>query len=57
MNDAVALITALAALKVKRGQYVGTSEGTEIHQPGKPVLLLTWDAARRFAQEIEEARA
>lgn len=55
-NAATDLLTALAALKIKRARFVGVREGTEIHQPGKPVLLLTHESARRFVQEIEEAR-
>ena len=46
---------AIQTLRVKRARFVGTREGVEIHQPGKPVLLLTYESARRFAQEIEEA--
>lgn len=56
MNPAVDLANALAALKIKRGQFIGTREGTVIRQPGRPDLLLTWEAVQRFAQEIEEAR-
>lgn len=57
-SDFVDLANALAALKFKRGaRFVGTNAGTEIHQPGKPVLLLTPEAARRYAQERAEAEA
>lgn len=57
MNDALALVSALQALKLKPGiRIVGTREGTELHQRGKPMLLLTNESVRLFAQEIEEAR-
>lgn len=57
-TDFVDLANALAALKFKRGaNFVGTREGTVIRQPGKPDLLLTPDAARRFADERAEAEA
>lgn len=49
-------INALQALKLKRHELIGVPEGVEIHQPGKPVLLLTYEAAKDFAAEIEEAR-
>jgi hypothetical protein len=55
LSDALACATAINALRLKGGRLVGTREGVEIHQRGKPVLLLTTDNARRFAQEIEEA--
>lgn len=47
---------ALAALKLTRGtRIVGRRDGTEITQPGKPRLLLTWEAAREFCNEMDEA--
>lgn len=55
MNPAVDLVNALGALKLKRARFVSVSEGTEIHQLGKPMLLLTWEAVQRFANECEEA--
>ena len=55
VSDALACATAINALRLKHGRLVGTREGVEIHQRGKPVLLLTTENARRFAQEIEEA--
>jgi hypothetical protein len=57
LEDAMAVATALNALKIKRGRFVGTHKGVEIHQPGKPVLLLTHEAAHDFANEIAEAEA
>lgn len=57
ISDALAVASAVAALKLKGARLVGTSEGVEIHQPGKPILLLTPWAARRFAQERAEAEA
>lgn len=55
LDDAMAVATALNALKIKRGRLVSTRQGVEIHQQGKPVLLLTHEAARAFANEIAEA--
>lgn len=52
----MAVATALNALKVK-GRLVAVPGGIEIHQRGKPVLLLTYEAARTFANEIAEAEA
>jgi hypothetical protein len=57
ISTALAVATAVNALRLKHGRLVGTREGVEIHQRGKPVLLLTNEAARQFAQEIEEAEA
>jgi hypothetical protein len=55
MNPVTDLANALAALKLKRPRFVSVREGTEIHTPGKPVLLLTWPAVQQFAQDREEA--
>jgi hypothetical protein len=58
MNLAAEFLTALSALKIKRGQYFSDGEGgVRIVQQGKPDLILTFEAARRFAHEVEEARA
>lgn len=56
MEDAMAVATAINALKVK-GRFVPVPDGIEIHRPGKPVLLLTYEAARAFANERAEAEA
>lgn len=50
------LSTALGALKLKRSGVVfnETRDGIEIHERGRPMLLLTFEAARRFANEIDE---
>jgi hypothetical protein len=56
IDQAMAVFTALAALKVKRGQYRSTAAGIEIQQPGKPVLLLTYSAALDFAHAAQEAQ-
>lgn len=48
---------AIDALRLKRHRLVSTPDGVEIHQPGKPVLLLTHQAARDYAHQIEEARS
>ena len=56
MNPSVDLLNAIKALNFKRQpRFKNTREGVEIHQPGKPVLLLTWAAVQKHAQEIEEA--
>ncbi len=50
------MLNAVAALKLKSAhRLVNTSDGLEIHQPGKPVLLLTYAAAADFAQQMAEA--
>lgn len=51
----VAMARAIMALKLKRGSMVGNSYGTLIRQPGKPDLLLTWEAAVDFANQMDEA--
>lgn len=55
MKTVAAVATAIGALKLKRHQLVSTREGVEIRQQGKPVLLLTHQAALDFAREREEA--
>lgn len=50
------MLNAISALRLKRHQLVATSEGVEVHQPGKPVLLLTHAAAADYAGQVEEAR-
>ena len=59
MSDPIETIAAVAsaigALKLKRAQVVSTRDGVEIHQQGRPVLLLTHQAALDFARECQEA--
>ena len=56
INDAMATVMALQALKLKPGARIrGTREGHELHQRGKPVLLLTNEAIRDFARAMQEA--
>lgn len=58
VRDAAAIVAAVGTLKLRRGDYwEATSEGVLIVQRGRPDLILTFEAARRFAQEVEEARA
>lgn len=58
MNPAADLMNAVSALKLKGARrFVSVREGTEIHQLGKPVLLLTWEAVQRFANDCEEERS
>lgn len=58
MNPSVDLLNAIKALNFKRQpRFVNVREGVEIHQPGKPVLLLTWPAVQAFANEREEAES
>lgn len=45
------VINAVQALRLKRHTLRGVSNGVEIHQIGKPVLLLTYAAAEDFAKE------
>jgi len=54
-DSALALIVATGALKLKGARYIQTPEGIEIKQRGRPDLLLTYEAAIRFVEEIEEA--
>lgn len=48
---------AINALRLRRHTLRPNSEGVEIHQLGKPILTLTYENARRFAQEMEEERS
>lgn len=57
LDAAMAVANAVSALKLKRARLVSTREGVEIHQQGKPVLLLTHDAAIQFAKDVAEAEA
>lgn len=57
LDQALAVATAINALKLKGARIVGCAEGAEIHQRGKPVLLLTYEAARAYANEVAEAEA
>lgn len=51
------MLNAISALRLKSHRLTSTPDGVEIQQPGKPTLLLTHEAARQFAHEIEEARS
>ena len=51
----VDMFNAIAALRLKRHQLRSTPEGVEILQPGRPRLLLTYQAAKDFVDEVEEA--
>jgi hypothetical protein len=51
------VLNAVSALRLKRHTLRSTSDGVVIQQAGKPDLLLTYDAARRWAAEVEEAQA
>lgn len=54
---AVDMANALEALRLKKGgRLTYVRDGVEIHQPGKPVLLLTHQAAAAFNNQIEEAK-
>lgn len=55
IDMAADMFTAIAALRLKAHRLVSTSEGVEIHQPGRPVLLLTHGAASDFAHHQQEA--
>ena len=57
MNPVTDLANAIAALKLKGARFASVRDGTEIHQRGRPVLLLTWPAVQQFAHEREEAEA
>jgi hypothetical protein len=49
--------TAYGAIRKRLGSHTtrSSAEGLEIHRPGWPVLLLTYGAAKDFAQQVEEA--
>lgn len=49
------MMTALGALRLKSHRLVSTGEGVEIHQTGKPTLLLTHAAAADYAHAVAEA--
>lgn len=55
LDQALSMAAAINALRLKGARIVGTDEGAEIQQRGKPVLLLTYAAAKAFADEIAEA--
>lgn len=56
IDMATDMFTAIAALRLKSHRLVSTSQGVEIHQPGRPVLLLTHAAAHEYAAQVEEAQ-
>jgi hypothetical protein len=47
--------TAINSLRLKRHTLRPNGEGVVIQQLGKPDLLLTYESARRWANEVEEA--
>ncbi len=49
------IANAINALRLKGARLVGVPGGVEIHLRGKPVLLLTYENARQWANEVEEA--
>lgn len=57
LQQAAAMSVALGAVKIKGATLESTSEGMELHRRGWPVLLVTHEAARNFANEIAEAEA
>lgn len=56
IDMAVEMVNAIADLRLKSHTLRSTSEGVEIRQPGRPVLLLTYQAACDYASETDEAR-
>lgn len=48
---------AINALRLKRHRLVPNGESVVIQQVGKPDLLLTYDAAREYRQQMQEAEA
>lgn len=46
VHDAMAVATAINALRLKTHRLRAVPGGVEVHQRGKPVLLLTHEAAR-----------
>jgi len=57
VEAAADVANAINALRLKRHRLVPTSTGVEIHQPGRPILTLTYEHARRFAHDLAEAEA
>lgn len=48
------IANAVNALRLKGSRLAAVPGGVEIHERGKPVLLLTYENARLWAQEVEE---
>lgn len=57
LKVALAVAASIGALKFKNARVVGTRGGVEVHQHGKPTLLLTHAAAVEFYQARQEAEA
>lgn len=57
LEDMLAVNTAIAALRLKRHHLSSSPDGVVIEQPGKPDLLLTFESAKRFSAQIDEATA
>lgn len=55
LDQALAVATALSAVKIKGASLRSDSKGVEIRRPGWPTLLLTYEAAREFAAKVAEA--
>lgn len=55
LHQALAVATALNAVKIKGARLVSGPGGVELHRQGWPVLLLTYEAAREFAAQVAEA--
>lgn len=55
LDQALAVAVALNAVKLKGARLVSCADGVEIHRHGWPVLLLTYEAAREFADQVAEA--
>lgn len=55
LDQALDVATALGAIKIKGARLVSGPGGVELRRPGWPALLLTYEAARKFAAEVAEA--
>jgi hypothetical protein len=55
LEAAADVANAINALRLKRHTLRPNGEGVVIEQLGKPDLLLTYESARRFARDNEEA--
>lgn len=55
LDQAMHVATAISAVKIKGARLQTTAEGVVIKRQGWPALLLTYEAAREYANEVAEA--
>jgi hypothetical protein len=52
---AVVFLNAIQALKLRRHWLETCGDGVLVHQPGKPTLTLSYEHAKAFDQQLQEA--